>query len=101
MMIQSFDVPGLDAARTFMRGFDQYNRARGESLFARRSVGDLAGDSVGRTFTAQVLDGEQYGIRLAYQHGLWTSSCTCGAGALCKHAYATMRSLLSHNTRKE
>ena len=97
LTVQEFEGFNLDAAQIYLRAFDARTKKRGESYFRAGAVKALECLETGTVYTALVLGGEMYSVRLTYDE-CWSSGCTCPMEVECKHAYAALKQLLSEHS---
>ena len=77
-----------------LRAFGAGDRTRGEDYFRQGRVLGVSCAVPGTHYQADVEGGEVYLVDWHFQGGRWFSSCTCPLAGECKHAYATLKTLL-------
>ncbi|HWX18373.1 MAG TPA: DEAD/DEAH box helicase [Candidatus Binatia bacterium] len=99
-MDDAFELLDPQAAQDFLKRFPLAARRKGEACFRGGRVRSLVPEKPGRSYSAQVLDGQEYGVRLDFDQGEgWDAECSCPQGFNCEHAFAAMSALLAeHNT---
>jgi hypothetical protein len=94
-----FELLDPDNAKSFLKHFSGEVRRKGESLFAKGVVEDLAAEEPGRAYLATVNDNGGYEVEVYYD-GVdgWIGSCECPREPNCPHVFATMRALLAEHS---
>ncbi|MEN9575279.1 MAG: hypothetical protein RL514_3134 [Verrucomicrobiota bacterium] len=77
-----------------LRAFGAGDRTRGEDYFRQGRVLGVSCAVPGTHYQADVEGGEVYLVDWEFEDGKWFSSCTCPMESGCKHAYATLKTLL-------
>ncbi len=77
-----------------LRAFATGDRNRGEDYFRKGRVLGVSCVQPGTHYQADVEGGEVYEVDWELVDGEWLDSCSCPVGAGCKHAYATLKTLL-------
>src|SRR5690349_8307014 len=95
-VIRSVKTPdALAELRSWLEGFDERERTRGEKRFADKQVEEIGGGA-DHYVTAKVRgdDDELCAVTLFLTRGRWTSQCSCEVRTNCEHAYAAGRAWL-------
>ncbi len=77
-----------------LRAFGAGDRTRGEDYFRQGRVLGVSCAVPGTHYQADVEGGEVYLVDWEFEDGKWLNSCTCPLDGGCKHAYATLKTLL-------
>lgn len=84
-----------------LRAFSATDRSRGEDYFRRGRVLGVSCAQPGTHYQADVEGSEVYEVDWKLEGGDWLNSCSCPLEADCKHAYATLKTLLLSPTSSE
>jgi hypothetical protein len=87
------------AAQRFLKAFSDPTRERGDTYFRKGAVKSLRRKDPTGGWIASVQGTELYEVDLAYdpKSTEWAAKCSCPVGVLCKHAYASMLTLLKQH----
>jgi hypothetical protein len=88
------------AAQRFLQTFPRPIRERGDAYFRNGAVKSLRCVDPAGQWVASVQGTELYNVALGYHPELreWQAECSCPVGDLCKHAYASMFTLLMQHS---
>jgi hypothetical protein len=88
----------LSSAQLFLKEFAAETRRRGDGLFRKGAVSDLALDNPAPSFSCRVLDGNGYEVSLeCLPEDEWSGECSCSQASDCPHIVAAVFALLAEH----
>ena len=98
-MSEVFQLVDPQNAREYLMNCGAAARNRGEALFQRNRVQDLAPERPGMMYSALVKGDRDYRVELEYDEiDGWLGDCSCPQEIDCEHICAAMRALLAEHS---
>ena len=98
-MNDAFELLDPRNAQAFLKQFSGEFKRKGEALFRRGLVENLAPEQPGMAYSAVVNDRGSNEVYLEYDaEDGWSGTCTCDTELECEHIFATMRTLLAEHS---